>query len=263
MTTTALPADGVRVDAPANSILRLNPITVLTVLLAACAISLFFGWQVTLCLLGAYLLTALAAGRLGRYLSLWLRSVVLLSVVIFALQALLYPGETVLREVLFLDITAEGIAKGLRIATMVMSIGSALILGSVLIDIRRLTRALEQRGTSPTASYIVLSTITMIPQLRAHMATIMDAQRARGIETDASALVRAKAFLPTLSPLILNSIVGVEERALTLEARGFSSKGATTSLVRIPDTGIDRTLRALTYAAIVIALAVRIWLWMQ
>lgn len=232
-------------------------------LLAACAISIFFDWQLTVGLVAAYLVSALAAGRLGRYLSLWLRSVVLLCAVVFVLQALLYPGETVIREILFLNVTAEGVEKGLRIATMVMSIGSALILGSVLIDIRRLTRALEQRGTSPTASYVVLSTITMIPQLRAHMATIMDAQRARGVETDASALVRAKAFVPTISPLILNSIVGVEERALTLEARGFSSKGSTTSLVRIPDTAVDRTLRALTYAAIVIALAVRIWLWTQ
>lgn len=263
MSTAAPSADGVRIDAPANPVLRLNPITVLTILLAACVTSVFFGWQLTAGLIVLYLLTALAAGRLGRYLSLWLRTVVLLSVVIFALQSLLYPGESVVQELWFLTVTEEGIAQGVRISTMVMSIGSALILGSVLIDIRRLTRALEQRGTSPTASYVVLSTITMIPQLRSHMGTIMDAQRSRGIETDASALVRAKAFIPTISPLILNSIVGVEERALTLEARGFSSKTPKTSLVRIPDSAVDRALRGLTYAALVIALAVRIWLWTQ
>ena len=35
-------------------------------------------------------------------------------------------------------------------------------------------------------------------------------------------LVRAKAFFPTLVPLILGAVIGSEERVLTLEARGFS-----------------------------------------
>lgn len=263
MTTKESVDQGVRSDAPSNPVLRLNPITVLTMLLAGCAIALFFEWQVTVALVALCLLIALGAGKLGRYLSLWSRTVVLLSVVIFTLQALLYPGETLLREIWVLDVTQEGLAQGLRIATMVMSIGSAILISSVVIDVRRLTRALEQRGTSPTASYVVLSTITMIPQLRAQMATIMDAQRSRGIETDASLAVRAKAFIPTISPLILTSIAGVEERALTLESRGFSSTTPKTSLVTVPDTVVDRLLRGLTYAALVIALAVRIWLWTQ
>ena len=35
-------------------------------------------------------------------------------------------------------------------------------------------------------------------------------------------IVRAKAFFPTLVPLILGAVIGSEERVLTLEARGFS-----------------------------------------
>ena len=35
-------------------------------------------------------------------------------------------------------------------------------------------------------------------------------------------IVRAKAFFPSVGPLILNSLVSAEERAITLEARAFS-----------------------------------------
>ena len=34
---------------------------------------------------------------------------------------------------------------------------------------------------------------------------------------------KSKGFVPTIIPLVLSSIAGTEERALTLEARGFSS----------------------------------------
>ncbi len=45
--------------------------------------------------------------------------------------------------------------------------------------------------------------------------TINEAQRARGIETEGSLLIRARAFLPMLGPLVLTSIQQTEERVLT------------------------------------------------
>lgn len=53
--------------------------------------------------------------------------------------------------------------------------------------------------------------------------TISGAQRARGIETEGSVLVRMKAFIPMMGPLVLTSIQQTDERVLTLEARGFSA----------------------------------------
>ena len=251
----------VRTDRPANPILALNPVTVLAALAAAAVIAIFYPWQVTAVIVAACLLLAACAGRLGRFLALWLRTVVVLALIVLVLQALLLPGATVLWTWHFLHISAEGLAQGARLATMILAIGSLILLGSALIDVRRLTRALEQRGTSPAASYVILSTLTMIPQMRRRMDTIMDAQRSRGIETDASPWVRAKAFLPTLGPLILTSIVSVEERALTLEARAFSAPTPATSLVEVPDTSLDRALRVLVLIALLGTFAVRIWLW--
>lgn len=253
----------VLIDRPPNPVLAFNPITVLTLLGVAAFTSFFFGIEVTVVITVLCFLVAAFAGKLGQFTRTWLKTILILSLVIVALQAFLYPGETVVWEWWLLGVTQEGLDRGIGIATRIVGLGSLILLGIALIDVRRLTRALEQRGTSPTASYVILSTMNMIPQMGKRMDTIMDAQRSRGIETDASLWVRAKAFVPTIGPLILTSIVSVEERALTLESRGFSSPNQKTSLVAIPDTSVDKLLRTVAYIGLVVAVAVRIYLWTQ
>ncbi len=49
----------------------------------------------------------------------------------------------------------------------------------------------------------------------------MESQSARGIETEGNVLVRSKAFLPVLGPVILSSIAATEERTITMETRAF------------------------------------------
>ena len=60
--------------------------------------------------------------------------------------------------------------------------------------------------------------------------TIMESQKARGIETEGNMLVRAKAFLPTLGPIVLNAMSGTEEKSIAMEARAFSYEGKHTTL---------------------------------
>lgn len=261
---TATSSDpAVRVDKPANPILALNPVTVLTVLAATAVGTFFFGLWPTVVVTVLCFIVAAAAGKFAPFLKTWLKTIFILSVVIMVLQAFLYPGETVVYDLGWFNVTQEGLDNGIGIVTRIVGIGSLILLGVHLISVRRMTRALEQRGTSPTASYVILSSMNMIPQMGQRMETIMDAQRSRGIETDASMWVRAKAFIPTIGPLILTSIVGVEERALTLESRGFTSPNQKTSLVEIPDTGVDKTIRTLAYIGLAVALALRIYLWTQ
>lgn len=251
----------VRIDKPQNPILALNPITILTILTVLAFVSFFFSIWTTVVITILCFLVAAFAGKCVPYLMTWLKTIFVLSAVILLLQAFLYPGATTLHSIWIFNITQEGINKGIGIVTRIVGFGSLILLGIHTIDVRRMTRALEQRGFSPTMSYVILSSISMIPQMGQHMNTIMDAQRSRGIETESSLWVRAKAFIPTIGPLILTSIVGVEERALTLEARGFSSPTEKTSLVYIPDTGSDKMLRGMAYIGFVTAIVVRIALW--
>lgn len=89
----------------------------------------------------------------------------------------------------------------------------------------------------------------------------MNAQKARGVETEGNIIVRAKVFIPTIIPLVLSSIAGTEERALTLEARGFSSKIKPTHLEDIEKTPADTTAIVLITILFIAAIAGRIMLW--
>ena len=125
------------------------------------------------------------------------------------------------------------------------------MLGGKLIEMKELMTVLEERGVSQSVSYVLLSTTTIIPQMSKKMNTILDAQRSRGIETDSNLLVRAKAFFPAVSPLLLNALVSAEERAITLEARAFSAPCKKTKLKKIEDTSKDKTIRTLLIVLLV------------
>jgi len=60
--------------------------------------------------------------------------------------------------------------------------------------------------------------------LKKNMETIMESQKARGIETEGGIVIRVKAFFPILGPLILGAISGTEEKSIAMDARAFSAK---------------------------------------
>lgn len=111
-----------------------------------------------------------------------------------------------------------------------------------------------------TKSYVVLSTLQMVPVLKKRSEVIMNAQRARGVETEGNLLVRAKVFVPTLVPLVLSAIQGTEERALTLEARGFSVETKSTHLYDIEERSVDKIMTAVTAVLFVLIVIGRILL---
>lgn len=84
--------------------------------------------------------------------------------------------------------------------------------------------SMVQRGFSPRVGYVFVSLFQLIPQMTERMSTITDAQRSRGMETEGSLLVRVKAFIPLISPVIMSSLIDTKERAIALEVRGFNSK---------------------------------------
>ncbi len=112
------------------------------------------------------------------------------------------------------------------------------------------------------AAYVFTSTLQMIDILSENSKTIMNAQKARGVETEGNMIVRAKAFFPSLVPLILGAVIGSEERVLTLEARGFSMQGEKTHLFNLEKSGAEKTAVAAAVVVTVIIIGGRIALWM-
>jgi energy-coupling factor transporter transmembrane protein EcfT len=55
------------------------------------------------------------------------------------------------------------------------------------------------------------------------MHQIMDAQRARGLETEGGLWKRFGSFIPIMVPVVANSIMKVQQQAVALETRGFNA----------------------------------------
>jgi energy-coupling factor transporter transmembrane protein EcfT len=63
-----------------------------------------------------------------------------------------------------------------------------------------------------------------------------------------------------VGPLVFGSLVEVEERAIAIEARGFTSKNIKTSLYEIPDLNSDKIIRWTLILLVIICLALKLWL---
>jgi len=74
-------------------------------------------------------------------------------------------------------------------------------------------------------------------------ATILSAQRARGLDTEGSLLKRVRGIVPLVGPVILGALAEVEERTMALEARGFTRPGHRTLLWQPADDSVQRLVR--------------------
>ena len=239
----------------------LNPLTNLYIILALAIISALFGnGTAIICVL--IMLGIAFIYRTGKeYLKLWVKTIFFVTVVCFIFQILFIPGDTVIWKLWVFSITQEGLDKAVSLCSKILGIGSAAILSVKILNLNKLMAVLEKKGVSPTVSYVLMSTASIIPQMNKKLGTILEAQKSRGIEMESNLIVRAKAFFPSVGPLILNSIVSAEERAITLEARAFSAPCKKTTLHEIPDTGTDKAVRILAIAAVIAAIGGKIVLW--
>jgi energy-coupling factor transporter transmembrane protein EcfT len=96
--------------------------------------------------------------------------------------------------------------------------------------------------------------------MQAKAQTIIAAQRSRGLDTESSFLRRAGSLVPLVGPLVFGSLVEVEERAIAIEARGFTSTRLKTSLHEIRDSKADRIIRSILVILVVVSIALRPWL---
>lgn len=242
---------------------RLNPLTKLTLVLAVILISFltpFYWTPHLLILLGVIPLSFL--GKVAReYFNASLRLILPAAGFLFIMQALFQPleGEE-LFNIWFLHPTKESVmfafANAMRIFVMV----SSFTLFLLTTHPSELMSDLTRRGLPGQFAYVIISTLQILPQMQAKAQTIIAAQRSRGLDTQSSFLRRAGAIVPLVGPLVFGSLVEVEERAIAIEARGFTSTRAKTSLHEIPDPGSEKVIRWLLVFLVIISLVLRLWL---
>jgi energy-coupling factor transport system permease protein len=180
---------------------------------------------------------------------------------LFVMQSLFYPGgETVIFSFWIFSIKLEGVIFAFHTATRILVMVSSFLLLLLTTHPSTLMSDLARRGVPPALSYIITSTLQILPVMRAKANTILDAQRSRGLDTHGNMIKRSKSLLPLVGPLIFGSLVDVEERAIAIEARGFNLPGRKTSLVEIRDSRTQAWFRWFLAALILLAFGIRLWL---
>ncbi|WP_047983533.1 energy-coupling factor transporter transmembrane component T [Ornithinibacillus californiensis] len=202
------------------------------------------------------IIIAAIAGVAKSFISFISKTLLILLAIVFLMQLFFYPGDSVIGTWWIFEMSSEGLQYGLKLTSRILAIGAAFILFFRIVDVKDFVKALEDIGLPPTGAYIVLSTLQIIPEMRRQSNTIMEAQKTRGVETEGSLKVRAKAFFPTLTPLILSSIASTEERAITLESRAFSAPGPKTSLHQLTKRPIDRILN---WTYLILSIGLLVW----
>lgn len=248
----------VAVDSPLH---RLNPLTKLSFAFAM-IIPAFLSVPRLAPVLAIPIFIAVLAGKVQKqYLNLLLKLILPAILFMFVMQSVFLPGgETILFAVGRFDVALETVQKAfLTVSRLFVMISSFAIL-LLTTHPSELMSDLTRRGLPPQFAYIIISTLQILPQMQAKAQTIISAQRSRGLDTESTFLKRVGAVVPLVGPLVFGSLVEVEERAIAIEARGFTSTRKKTSLYEVSDTQADKIIRWLLLALVILSLGVRIWL---
>lgn len=238
-----------------NAVLDLDPIcmAIILVCLAIIAVALP-GVVAPAAICAIFALISLAAGVAGGFIPNYLKLFAVVGLILFVLRAVFVDEGTVLWSLGPLVVSTGGILFGLRFALVVMALCGAVLLYFALTPMKTLMLALESRGVSPRATYVVLASFQSITDLGRNARTVMDAQRSRGIETEGGPITRIRAFGPVLAPVFLAAMNQTEERALALDARAFNARGVHTNLAQLHHVGPVAILLTVITVLVTIAL---------
>jgi energy-coupling factor transport system permease protein len=246
-------------DSPLH---RLNPLT--KIVLTFCIIILGFispWYWLTFALPLVILIPLSFWGKIaGPYLRTLLKIVLPFALTLLVIQSLFLPGETTWFRLWFLSVEYESVERSLVLVSRLTTMTAAFILFLLSTHPSRLMTDLTRRGVSPIVTYLFISTIQLLPLMASKASTIMDAQRARGLETEGNIITRSKALMPMLAPLVFGSLVDVEERAIAIEARAFRVAGKRTNLTIVPDSQAQHIFRIALVVLTLVLIGARLWL---
>ncbi|MBY6061806.1 energy-coupling factor transporter transmembrane protein EcfT [Microbacterium esteraromaticum] len=233
------------VDRP-SPVHRLNPVTKLVALLTLIVVTFAipYWWVAAFGVVAVVLPAAIISGCGGRLFKLGGAILLPIILVLFIVQGLTFPGgRTPVFQWGFITVTVEGLQFALGIGSRIICLVLASLLFVLTTHPGDLLSELTARGMSPKFSYVISSTLQLIPAFRDRADGILLAQQARGLAVGGGVRGRIKAMMPLLTPLVLGMFTDVEERATAMEARGFGSGARRTVLTPVRDTRAERIAR--------------------
>ena len=174
------------------------------------------------------------------------------------IQSFFWGKGTPIFEFWILSPKWEGVMFALVSVGRIILVMAGFILFAMTTRPDMLMISLKQVGAPSSLAYIIVTTLQIVPSFQRKASTILDAQRSRGLETEGNLFVRSRALVPVVLPLVLGSLVEVEERAIAIEARGFNSSKEETSVIEIPDTKGQILLRRIFIILMFLCIITRI-----
>lgn len=240
---------------------RLNPLTKLSLtgFLLVAGLSLPGLWATYALFMLLLLPLALMAQIPGELAGRAWRVTLPFAISLFLIQGFLWPGGTPVVDIGPFSLKREGLLFATAATGRILSVVGSFLFFALTTRPDHLMTALVQHGFPSSLAYVVVATVQIAPRFQERAATIRDAQRARGLETEAGLLRRLRAVFPLVVPLVLSSLVDVEERALAIEARAFSVPGEKTSLVEVGEASWEPVARWVLLAGAIGMIFFRIW----
>ncbi len=252
---------------PGDSLLhRLDPRTkVIGVLAAAVSILAFANWQgfllAALLTLTALLVSKLPPGIiLGSLKSLWL-----LLVITFLLQAFLTPG-TLLAVLGPLKISREGMFAAVEIVLRLALLILIAFLPTLTTPPIKLTAGLEsiisplRRLGVPAHELAMMMTLALrfIPTLLQEAEVVISAQRSRGAGFTTGSPARwARSLLPLFVPLFAGALRRADDLAVAMESRCYRGGANRTRMNALKFSAADYVVIGVTMAVLAGVIALR------
>ena len=139
--------------------------------------------------------------------------------------------------------TWTGLVAALQATLRVGAFALSVAVFSLTTSTDDLMSDLGRRGLGRRGEFVIGAAVRTVPRMIERAGEIVDAQRARGLDTQGGPLRRIRGILPLAGPMISSALGEVEERTLALEARAFSAPGRRTLIRRLPDSNVQRAVR--------------------
>ncbi len=248
------------IEKPSYVHQRIDPRTKLFALCTSFVLALLFNNPA---FLGVLLVAVLAIGLWAKLPLKSFRSYLIFALWFLILGVVIWPfyiqqGPVVLRVGSALFTSAGllfGFAMGLRVALMVTAAGVWMMSTSP----QHITLGLLRLGLPYKAGMAMSSTIRFVPLINAERATIMEAQRARGLDLSrGNPFRRAVRYVAVIGPMLVRALELAQSLALAMEGRAFGARHSRTAITEIRLTRVDWYILIGCALLIAVAIAFRI-----
>jgi energy-coupling factor transport system permease protein len=142
----------------------------------------------------------------------------------------------------------EGVYSGLSILARAWAASNLAILMVMTTHPSDLFAALQAIGMPYELNFILMASLQLIPIVQREFRIVVSAQRSRAMRAHGFA-----ALLPSMVPVFAGTIERVQQLSMSLESRGFGSKGVKTSLRKVEATASDWVVGSLGVILTVVA----------